>query len=137
MIAAILNAVNVNTHLVQIAVRPLRTTDDAKFITQRWTEVRSGLRVGVKPRAAAGGRLKRPRELAALMIDQREETVSKKPFMFHIIETQHYEFEIWADDEDEAREKGQKIWRDAPTVGQWELPDDETEYEVHPITKGE
>ncbi len=62
--------------------------------------------------------------------------MSKKPFMIHVAETRHYEFEIWADDEDAARERGQSIWRDAPTVGQWELPDDETEYEVRELTKG-
>lgn len=56
--------------------------------------------------------------------------MTKKPFIFHIAETRHFEFEVWAASESEAREMGRDIWRDAPTTGQWELPDEETEYTV-------
>lgn len=54
----------------------------------------------------------------------------KKPFRFHVAETRHFEFEVWARNESEAREMGIDIWRDAATTGQWELPDQETEYEA-------
>lgn len=57
-------------------------------------------------------------------------SADKKPFTFHVAETRHFEFEIWAKDANEAREKGMDMWRDAAAVGQWELPDQETEYEA-------
>lgn len=52
-----------------------------------------------------------------------------KPFRFRVYETRQYEFEIWAEDKASALDKGGLIWRDAPTVGQWET--DATEYEYH------
>ena len=56
--------------------------------------------------------------------------MSDKPFKMHVTLTRHYEFEVWAADKDAAFDKGTLIWRDAPTVGQWELPDEQTEYEI-------
>jgi len=56
----------------------------------------------------------------------------KKPFIFHVSETRHYEFVVWDIDEAAARERGSVIWRDADTVGQWELPDEEVDYHVTP-----
>lgn len=55
---------------------------------------------------------------------------TKQEFVFHIAETRHFEFKVWAESEEAAREAGQEIWRNAATVGQWELPDTETEYEA-------
>jgi hypothetical protein len=56
----------------------------------------------------------------------------KKQFAIHIVETNHFELTVWASDKDEARASAQKIWREAPTIGQWELPETETEYLVFP-----
>lgn len=50
----------------------------------------------------------------------------KKRFIVHVEETRHYEFEVWAEDADQAREMGHPIWATADTVGEWELPDQET-----------
>lgn len=54
----------------------------------------------------------------------------QKPFTFHVAETRHYEFQVWGIDEADVQERGQQIWREAATTGQWELPDEETEYRV-------
>ena len=59
---------------------------------------------------------------------------SAKPFKMHVTVTQHYEFEVWGDDKQEAFDKGTLIWRRAETVGQWELPDEETDYSVTPLS---
>jgi hypothetical protein len=64
------------------------------------------------------------------------ETTGKKPFTFHVAETRHFEFEVWAADKDSAREAGRKIWREAPTTGQWELAQEETEYSVTAVVGG-
>lgn len=55
---------------------------------------------------------------------------AKKPFIVHVAETRHFEFEVWATSREDAESSGQAIWRAAPTTGQWELPDEETEYRV-------
>lgn len=52
----------------------------------------------------------------------------KKRFMMQVSETRHFEFEVWAESQTEAEGIGQQIWRNAPTTGQWELPDTETDY---------
>lgn len=57
-------------------------------------------------------------------------TTGKKPFTFHVAETRHFEFEVWATDEEAARDFGRKIWREAATTGQWELAQEETDYSV-------
>jgi hypothetical protein len=59
------------------------------------------------------------------------------PFTVHVAETSHFEFEVWAISEEDAREKAQDRWRAAPTTGQWELPDTETDYSVSALTLGE
>lgn len=48
-------------------------------------------------------------------------------FTIHVAETRHFEFEVEAADEEAARDAGWKEWRDAPEVGGYELPDQETE----------
>lgn len=58
----------------------------------------------------------------------------RKPFRIRVIETRTYEFELYATDEDSAREAGIKIWRAAPTVGQWETDAVEHEYEAAAIS---
>lgn len=52
----------------------------------------------------------------------------KKRFMMQVSETRHFEFEVLAESQTEAESIGQQIWRHAPTTGQWELPDTETDY---------
>jgi hypothetical protein len=52
----------------------------------------------------------------------------KRPYTIHIEETRHFEFEVWADTKSAALEEAQRIWREAPTTGQWELPDTATDY---------
>lgn len=58
----------------------------------------------------------------------------KKPFQMHVTETRHFEFEVWAANESEAFEKGRDIWIDAPTTGEWELSQTETEYVVSALS---
>lgn len=52
----------------------------------------------------------------------------KKRFVMQIAETRHFEFEVWATSQTEAESVGLRIWREAPTTGQWELPGTETDY---------
>ena len=56
----------------------------------------------------------------------------RKPFIVHVEEVRHFQFEVWATDADEARDGGVRIWRKADTTGQWELPDTETRYSATP-----
>lgn len=53
-------------------------------------------------------------------------------FLIHITETRHFEFEVEAADKDAAFEKGRDEWIKAPTTGQWELAQQETDYVVRP-----
>lgn len=48
-------------------------------------------------------------------------------FTIHVTETRHFEFEVDATDMEGARDAGWKVWREAPEVGGYELPDQETE----------
>jgi hypothetical protein len=57
---------------------------------------------------------------------------NKRPFIVHIEETRHFNLEVWAETRNAAILEGQKIWREAPTTGQWELPDTETNYYAFP-----
>lgn len=54
----------------------------------------------------------------------------KKRFLIHVAETRHFEFEVHAESQTEAESIGQQIWRKAPTTGQWELPDTDTNYDA-------
>lgn len=53
-------------------------------------------------------------------------------FLIHVTETRHFEFEVEAADKDAAFENGRDKWIAAPTTGQWELAQQETDYEVRP-----
>jgi hypothetical protein len=55
--------------------------------------------------------------------------MTDKPFRVQVYETRRYEFEVWAKDTADALNKGGVMWRDAPTVGEWET--DATEYEYY------
>lgn len=59
----------------------------------------------------------------------------KQAFRIHIEETRHFQFEVWAETRAAALEQAQQIWREAPTTGQWELPDTDTNY--HAVPNGE
>lgn len=59
--------------------------------------------------------------------------MAKQKYVFHVAETRHFEFEIWADDDEKARDYGREIWREATVTGHWELPDTETEYEARKV----
>lgn len=54
----------------------------------------------------------------------------KKSFTFHVSKTWHFEFEVWGTSEEEARKSGIRIWCSAPTTGDWELLNKETEYQI-------
>jgi hypothetical protein len=63
----------------------------------------------------------------------------KTAYVIHIAETRHFEFTVWADDKDAALDMGREIWREAPTTGQWEIPDTETDYHTYkamPVRQG-
>lgn len=55
----------------------------------------------------------------------------KKPFIVHVSETRHFEMEVWAADENRAREDGMELWRNAPVINQWELPPLPWSYETN------
>jgi hypothetical protein len=61
---------------------------------------------------------------------------NKNPFHIQIAETRHFGFEVWARSENEAVKMAQKIWREAATTGQWEIGDQEVEYEATALTIG-
>lgn len=48
-------------------------------------------------------------------------------FTVQIAETRNYQIEVEAADENAAREEARKVWRDAPEVGGYEIPDQETD----------
>ncbi|MDE2096812.1 MAG: hypothetical protein KGL39_06155 [Patescibacteria group bacterium] len=54
-------------------------------------------------------------------------------YRMHVTVTTHYEFEVEAPTKDAAFEKGRDEWIDAPTVGGWEVPGDETDYRLNEI----
>lgn len=58
-------------------------------------------------------------------------------YNIHIEETRHFSFEVWAESKIAALEECQRIWREAPTTGQWELPDTDTSYHAVRSTSSE
>lgn len=55
--------------------------------------------------------------------------------MIEVAVTKHYEIEIWAHNPDDALHKGVEIYQTADTIGQWEKPQEETDYNVVEITE--
>ena len=54
----------------------------------------------------------------------------KRTFTAHFIRTRYYEFTVYAADEEAARDLAWKVWKEAATVGQWEVADNDTELSV-------
>ncbi len=48
-------------------------------------------------------------------------------FSVHLAETSHFIIPVQAVDTAEAREKALLLWRDAPTTGQWQISDTDTD----------
>lgn len=48
-------------------------------------------------------------------------------FNVHLAETRHFIIPVQASNTEEARDAARKLWRDAPTTGQWEISDTEEE----------